>query len=184
MLKALSHGGAMRVLISAFLAVLLATPASARLWKPTPEQVTADYVTITHNKGTEGRVILGWMTSMIVPAVALKQMLEKYVVISIMHTRQTPGGPVTWDEVQGVQLSDGEGQLLKQVQPDAIPPMLVGLMAASDASMRQNSLGKGKVFWSIWEAGSVSACQKGKLVVNYDGEAYSFDTPLPGCPKS
>jgi hypothetical protein len=174
----------MRVLISAFLAVLLATPASARLWKPTPEQVTADYVTITHNKGTEGRVILGWMTSMIVPAVALKQMLEKYVVISIMHTRQTPGGPVTWDEVQGVQLSDGEGQLLKQVQPDAIPPMLVGLMAASDASMRQNSLGKGKVFWSIWEAGSVSACQKGKLVVNYDGEAYSFDTPLPGCPKS
>jgi hypothetical protein len=110
-----------------------------------------------------------------VPAVSLKQILDKYVVISIMRTRQAPGGPVTWDDVQGVQLSDGNGQPLKEVQTDAIPPMLVGLIAASDATMRQNSLGKGKVTWSVWEAGSIAA---------YDGEAYSFDTPLPGCPKS
>jgi len=174
----------MRALVSVLLAVLLATPAAARLWKPTPEQVTADYVTITHNKGTEGRVILGWMTAQMVPALALKQILEKYVVISIMHTRQAPGGPVTWDDILGVQLSDGNGQPLKEVQADAIPPPLVGLIAASDATMRQNSLGKGKVTWSVWEAGSIAACQKGKLVVSYDGEAYSFDTPLPGCPKS
>ena len=174
----------MRVLVSVLLATLLATPATARLWKPTPEQVTADYVTITHNKGTEGRVILGWMTSLVVPSVALKQILDKYVVVSVMHTRQAPGGPVTWDDVQGVQLSDGNGQPLKEVQTDAVPPMLVGLIAASDATMRQNSLGKGKVSWTVWEAGSVAVCQKGRLVVNYDGEAYSFDTPLPGCPKS
>ena len=174
----------MRVLVSVLLAALLATPATARLWKPTPEQVTADYVTITHNKGTEGRVILGWMTSLVVPSVALKQILDTYVVVSIMHTRQAPGGPVTWDDVQGVQLSDGNGQPLKEVQTDAVPPMLVGLIAASDATMRQNSLGKGKVSWTVWEAGSVAVCQKGRLVVNYDGEAYSFDTPLPGCPKS
>ena len=174
----------MRALVSVLLAVLLATPAAARLWKPTPEQVTADYVTITHNKGTEGRVILGWMTAQMVPAPALKQILDKFVVISIMHTRQAPGGPVTWDDILGVQLSDGNGQPLKEVQTDAMPPLLVGLIAASDATMRQNSLGKGKVTWSVWEAGSIAACQKGKLVVNYDGEAYSFDTPLPGCPKS
>ena len=173
----------MRALVSALLIALLATPAGARLGKPTPEQVTADYVTVTHNKGTEGRVILGWMTSLMVPSVAMKQVLDKYVVVSIIHTRQAPGGPVTWDDVQGVQLSDGNGQPLKEVQTDAIPPMLVGLIAASDATMRQNSLGKGKVAWSVWEAGSIAACQKGRLVVNYDGEAYSFDTPLPGCPK-
>jgi len=174
----------MRVLVSALLAVLLVLPANARLWKPTPEQVTADYVTITHNKGAEGRVILGWMTSQMVPAVALKQILDKYIVISLMHTRQEPGGPVTWDDIQGVQVSDGNGQPLKEVLPDARPPLLVGLIAASDATMRQNSLGKGKVYWGVWETGSVAACQKGRLVVNYDGEAYSFDTPLPGCPKS
>ena len=173
----------MRVLASAVLAILLVTPATARLWKPTPEQVTSDYTTISHNKGTEGRVVLSWMTSLMAPGPALKQILDKYVVISIMHTRQQLGGPVTWDDIQGVQLSDGNGESLKQVPMDAIPPTLVGLMAASDASVRQNSLGKAKVAWSIWEPGSISACQKGKLVVTYDGEAYSFDTPLPGCPK-
>ncbi len=174
----------MRVLVSILCAALLATPATARLWKPTPEQITADYVTINHNKGTEGRVLLTWMPSLVVPSPALKQILDKYVVFSIMHTRQAPGGAVTWDDVLGVQVSDGNGQALKEVVPDALPPLLVGLIAASDANMRQNSLGKGKVTWSVWEAGSIAACQKGKLVVTYEGEAYSFDTPLPGCPKS
>jgi hypothetical protein len=174
----------MRALVCILLIALLATPATARLWKPTQEQLTADYVAINHNKGTDGRVLLTWMTSLMVPSVPLKQLLDKYVVVSIMRTRQVPGGPVTWDDVQGVQLSDGNGQPLKEVQPDAIPPLLVGLIAASDANIRQNSLGKGKVTWSVWESGSIAACQKGRLVVNYDGEAYSFDTPLPGCPKS
>ena len=50
--------------------------------------------------------------------------------------------------------------------------------------MKQGTQGKGIVAWGVWEAGSVTACQKGKLVVSYEGEAYSFDTPLPGCPKS
>jgi hypothetical protein len=174
----------MRVLVSALLAAaLLATPATARLWKPTPQQLIADYVTINHNKGAEGRVLLGWMASPVVAAPALKPLLDKYVVISIIHTRQATDGQVTWDRVQGVQVSDGDGQPLKEVASDAIPPMLVGLMAASDASMKQGTQGQGKVYWSVWETGSIAACQKGRLVVNYDGEAYSFDTPLPGCTK-
>jgi len=161
-----------------------ATPVSARLWKPTPEQLALDYVTINHNKGAEGRVMLGWMASPVVPAPTVKPLLDKYVVLSIVHTRQVPGGPMTWDEIQGVQVTDGNGQTLKEVMPDAMPPALVGLIASSDATMRQSTQGKGKVYWSVWEAGSVNACQRGKLVVTYDGEAYSFDTPMPGCVKN
>jgi len=174
----------MRVLVSVLLAVLLATPANARLWKPTPEQLAADYVTINHNKGAEGRVLLAWMASPLVAAPTMKPLLDKFVVISIVHTRAAADGSVTWDRIEGVQLSDGDGHALKQVASDAIPPTLVGLMAASDATMKQGTQGKGIVAWSVWEAGSVMACQKGKLVVSYEGEAYSFDTPLPGCPKS
>lgn len=175
----------MRALVPALALALLVTPAMARLWKPTPDQVAADYVSITHNKGTEGRVLLSWMASPVIPSPALKPLLDKYVVLSIVHTRQPPaGGPVTWDDIQGVQVSDGSGQALKEVGADAMPPTLVGLIAASDATIRQNTQGKGKVYWSVWEAGSIAACQKGKLVVTYDGEAYSFDTPLPSCPKS
>jgi len=163
--------------------LVMAAPATARLWKPTPDQLAADYVTIIHNKGAEGRVMLGWMASPVVPSPTLKQVLDRYVVISIVHSRQVAGGSVSWDRVQGVQLSGGDGEALKEIASDAVPPTLVGLMAASDATMKQNTQGKGMVYWSVWDAGSIAACQRGKLVVSYDGEAYSFDTPLPGCAK-
>jgi hypothetical protein len=180
-------GGVMRALAfvsaSGLALLVVATSVQARLWKPTPEQLALDYATINHNKGAEGRVLLGWMASPVVPSPTVKSLLEKYVVLSIVHTRQAPGGPVTWDDIQGVQVADGNGQPLKEVVADAIPPALVGLIAGSDAVMRQSTQGKGKIYWSVWEAGSVNACQRGKLVVTYDGEAYSYDTPLPGCPK-
>ena len=170
-------------LIMAFAMLVLVPPASARLWKPMPDQLALDYATINHNKGADGRVILGWMASPLMPSPSVKQLLDKYVVISIVHTRQAPGGPLTWDNIQGVQVSDGNGQALKEVSGDAMPPALVGLIATSDASMRQSTQGRGKVYWSVWETGSVNACQRGKLVVTYDGESYSYDTPMPGCAK-
>jgi hypothetical protein len=157
-------------------------PSAARLWKPTPEQLATDYVSLNHIKGTEGRVAISWLSSQVFPSPALKQILEKYVVISIVHTRSSASG-VTWDEVQGVQLSDGSGQALKEVPADSRPPTLIGVIASSEAAMRQTTQGQGKIYWGVWEAGSISACQKGKLVVNYDGEAYTFETPLPNCAK-
>jgi hypothetical protein len=163
--------------------LVIASPAMARLWKPTPAQVASDYATITHNKGAEGRVIVGWLASPIMTGPTMGQLLDRYIVISIIHTRQAPGGTTSWDDVEGVQVTDGNGQALKEIVGDAVPPMLVGITASSDATMRQNTQGKGKVRWGIYEAGSVNACQPGKLVVNYEGESYSFDTPLPGCPK-
>ena len=177
----------MRALVCALASALgllaVAMPASARLWKPTPDQLAQDYVTVNHNKGAEGRVVISWMASPIMPSPILKQLLDKYVVLSIAHTRQGLDGGMVWDDVQGVQLSDGAGQPLIEVKPDAMPPTLVGLIASSDATLRQTTQGKAKVHWSVWEAGSISACGRGKLVVTYDGEAYSFDTPMPGCPK-
>ena len=161
----------------------VATPAAARLWKPTPEQLAQDYVTINHNKGADGRVVIAWMASPLLPSPVVKQLLDKYVVLSIAHTRPGPDGTLTWDDIQGVQLIDGNGQALKEVPTDSMPPTLVGLIASSDATMRQSTQGKSKVYWSVWEAGAVNACVRGKLVVSYQGEAYSYDTPLPGCPK-
>ena len=162
---------------------LLAVPASARLWKPTPDQLALEYVSVNHNKGADGRVILGWMASPLVAAPTIKQILDRYVVVSIAHTRQDSSGVTSWDDIQGVQATDGGGQALKEVPQDAILPALVGLIAQSEAVLRQTTQGKGKVYWSVYEAGSVNACAKGRLVVTYQNEAYSFDTPIPGCQK-
>ena len=160
-----------------------AAPAGARLWKPTPVQMAQDYATISHNKGAEGRVVVSWVAASLMTAPTMQQLLDKYVVVSIAHTRQGVGGTTTWDDVEGVQVTDGSGQPLKEVTGDAIPPSLVGFTATVDASLRQSSQARGKLHWGIYETGAINACQKGKLVVSYDGESYSFDTPMPGCVK-
>jgi hypothetical protein len=176
--------GLMRALVLGLILAAGLTPASARLWKPTPTQLALDYLTINHNKGAEGRVVLGWMASPTMSSPTMKPLLDKYVVISIIHTRPAPDGPVTYDDVQGVQVTDGSGQSLKELTGDAIPPALVGITAGASASFRQGTQGRGKMYWGIYEAGGVNACRSGKLLVTYDGETYSYDTPLPGCDKN
>jgi hypothetical protein len=139
-----------------------------------------DYLTITHNTPANN-VVMVWMASPLVEAPTVKPLLDKYIVLSIAHSRRGADGVTVWDDVQGVQLSDGAGQALKELTSDQIPPVLVGMIAQSDATMRQNTQGRGKVYWSVWEAGAVNACRRGKLVVGYNGENYSYDTPVPGC---
>jgi hypothetical protein len=174
---------AARVVALGLAALTLAAPASARLWKPTPQEVTQDYTIINHNKGPEGRVVVSWMASALLPAPTMQQLLDKYVLVSVVHTRQAPGGGVTWDDVEGVQVSDASGTPLKEVPPDAVPPALVGITAAAEAAARQSTQGRSKLHWMVYEAGNVRACGPGKLQLTYDGETYSWDTPLPGCPQ-
>ena len=174
----------MRALVFALTLAACVSPVSARLWKPTPAQQATDYLTINHNKGADGHVIVGWMASPTITSPTMQPLLDKYVVISIVHTRTQPAGPVTYDDVQGVQVTDASGQPLKEVTGDAIPPALVGITASANASIRQTTQGRGKMFWGIYEAGSVSPCLPGKLQVTYDGETYNYDTPLPGCGKN
>jgi hypothetical protein len=173
----------MRALVSSLAFVLLlfamAAPASARLWKPTPQQQVADYLSITHNK-SDGRVDIVWLAAPMV-AITAKPIIDKYVVITIGRIRRGPDGAVIWDDVQGVQVSDGAGNALKEVSADQMPPLLIGMIATAEAAARQNSQGKSKVFWGVYEAGTVNACQRGKLNIVFEGETYSFDTPVPGC---
>jgi hypothetical protein len=164
--------------------VLGASPSWARLWKPTPQQLAADYLTLIHNKGSEGRVTVSWVAASAAIGVVFQQLMEKYVVISIVHARTEPDGTTSWDDVQGVQVTDGNGQALKEVPLDEAAPAIAGFTASATAILRQNSQGKGKVHWGIYQAGSVNACRPGKLLVSYDGETYSFDTPIPGCQKN
>jgi hypothetical protein len=173
-----------RIIACVFLTAWLACgPSQARLWKPTPQQLAGDYATIVHNKGDQGRVTIGWAASPAFPNLVLKQVLDRYIVISIVHAVTGPDGSTLWDDIAGVQVLDGNNQPLKEVAPDNIPPGLAGFIATSAAAMRQNTQGKGKISLRVYEPGSVNACTAGKLLVAYDGETYSFDTPIPGCEK-
>src|SRR5690349_2615381 len=99
------QGGVMRALVIVPLLLALAVPVSARMWKPTPQQQIADYLSISHNKG-DGGVVMVWMASPLVTGAA-KPLMDKYVVLSVIRTRRGPDGATMWDDVQGVQVSDG-----------------------------------------------------------------------------
>jgi hypothetical protein len=126
-------------------------------------------------------VVIVWVASPLV-AEAVKPMMEKYVILSVIRTRRGADGVITWDDVQGVHVRDGAGNVLKEVPSDQIPPLLMGVVAGAEAAARQSSQGRSKIYWGVYEAGSINACQRGKLVVNFEAEDYSYDTPIPGCP--
>src|SRR3954463_1732972 len=152
------------------LTAIIAAPASARLWKPSSQQLAADYATIMHNKGTAGgRVTIQWIAG---PGTTrgLQQTLDKYVVIAVSHVMQNPTGLSEWLDVDGVQVTDANGQALKEIAPDAIVPTLVGFISGVQATQRQSTQGKGKMKILVFEPGPVQSCVKGGLVVVYEGE--------------
>ena len=62
----------MRALAFVLLLLAMAVPASARLWKPTPQQQIADYLSITHNKLSGDNVVVSWWASPLVTAPTMK----------------------------------------------------------------------------------------------------------------
>jgi hypothetical protein len=172
----------MRKTIPAILVLCIAAiaPLQARPWNPTPQQLAADYSSINHSKGAAGNVSVRWIAS---PAFTgtLPMVLDKYVVVTVMHSTLSPLG-IVYEDVGGVQVTDLGGQALKEVTRDDIIPTLVSYLAGLEATTRQATGGKAKLKALVFESGSVRACDKGGLAVTYAGERYTFETPMPGCP--
>lgn len=174
----------MKMRFIAILALVLAAPsAQARLWKPTPLQIAQDYTVIIHNKSPDGVVVVQWMAPTTITAPIMQEILDKYVVLNVSRTLPTPAGIMAWQDVVGVEAHDASGAALKAVPDEALPPSLVGFTAQINAANRQSSQGASKAKLLVFEAGNVNACTKGGLQISYEGELYTFDTPMPGCAK-
>jgi hypothetical protein len=93
-------------------------------------------------------------------------------------------GVATFDRSDVLQPRDGAGNLLKQLSGSSVPPILAGAMTAMERIFRQSlgAFGQG-ITWFIFEAGAIRTCDKGMLIVPYADEDYTYELPLPGCPK-
>lgn len=114
----------------------------------------------------------------------MKDTLDKYVVLAAVDMHVNPGGQASFS-MNPMQLQDAAGNQLKLVADADMPPVLTGTLASLRAMMAQllGSMGKGMQVFA-YESGSVRACEKGSLSVIYDGETYTYDTPIPGCPAN
>jgi hypothetical protein len=167
------------------------SPAWSRPWKPAPHELASDYATINHNRGPDKNgnsevVMLLWLVPQRFPENnPLRLTFEKYVVIGVVHAHMSAStGVATFDRSDALQPRDGSGNLLKQLSGSSVPPVLAGAMTAMEGIFRQSlgAFGQGMT-WFIFEAGAIQTCDKGMLIVPYAGEDYTYELPLPGCPK-
>ena len=63
-----------------------------------------------------------------------------------------------------------------------MPPAMVGVLATMQSTFARalGPFGQG-VHWYAFDSGSVRACEKGGISVQFAGEKYTYDTPVPGC---
>lgn len=174
--------------VAVFLALLLSLAPGAsfsRPWKPTATAMALDYSQVTDNRGGKELVFVWWLNSPSfanLPANAI-DLLDKYVVIGAVHAHVSSGAVFTFDDIPPLDAKSGSASL-KLLNGDAIPPTVAGLLTTLEASLGQalGPTGKG-IHWFVFDAGPLKACETGGLSVPVGDETYSWETPIPGCPK-
>jgi hypothetical protein len=160
--------------------------AQARVWKPSPEALAQDYLEImdVNNRGHLRAIV--WLASPVMQGEpAAQALMDQYVIILVANAGVQPDGIMTFAPAASVKASGADQAQLVQLQSDDFPPTIQGVMTAMQAmfSKSMGSLGSNMQPF-VFKAGTVKACEKGQLSVQVDGDTYTYDTPIPGCPSS
>src|SRR5438874_10345454 len=157
--------------------------ASSRPWKPTPTQIAGDYAQINHAKSsTEFVNIRWWAPPTVMSGTPFARVLEKYILISVVHFHTGQGGAISVDDIDALEAQADDNTPLTLVPRTELLPSEVGVLSAIEASFRQSAgrIGDGTRFF-FFDAGAVSAREKGGLSVPFGGQVYTWETPFPGC---
>lgn len=172
------------VLAGAAAAWLVWSPAQARHWKPDARGLASDYAEIFDTRNSGQVVAVIWYVPQMAPVSEEgKALLDKYVVIGIVHGMAVADGRITFADINELQATDLKGTPLKPLKNEDVPPELAGFLVGLEQMLRQSigAMGEGIRFFAF-EGGDVHACAKGGLSVPYNGEVYTYETPIPGCP--
>lgn len=179
-----------RLICFAFVWLLLThagLPAAARPWKPTPQALAVDYAEIIHQRGSRDLVMVIWLVPQMlgVASEETRELLDKFALIGVVHGHMLVGGTMSYDSIGELQAADADGNALAPLAGDNIPPTAQGAVTTLQGVMKKmiGPMGEG-IHWFVFEAGAVHSCEKGGLAIAYDGETYTYDTPIPGCPAN
>lgn len=176
----------------ALLAALLALsvlPAQARSWKPQGEGAAQDYSVITDMRPNNDMVQVMWLTWPMnaKDSAIMRPLLDRYVILGLSHAQlDSTSGKMAFRRDEDATAADGNGTQLKVLPEANYPPTLAGVVSVFSSFVRQSlgAMGEGMRF-VVFESGKVRACDKGgSLSVQYAGETYTYEAPIPGCPAS
>jgi hypothetical protein len=157
--------------------------ASSRPWNATPIEIAADYAQIDHQKSsTESINIRWWAPPTVISGTALDGILEKYIVVSVIHFHVNQGGTMSFDKIGTLEARDGGDKPLTLVPRDKLSPVAIGVLSLLEAFARQSAgrIGDAVEFFTF-DAGAARACAKGAISIPLAGETYTWETPFPGC---
>ncbi|MGB8844011.1 MAG: hypothetical protein WCC64_23420 [Aliidongia sp.] len=173
-----------------FCAVIMACcvvyPAQSRTWLRNAIGLAQDYALINDNRGKGDVVLLLWLAPPMFEkgpnTQTASELFDKYVVLGVVHQHTANDGTTSFGSVTTLTATDGAGNIMKSLDGTAIPPTVVGVMATVQAVFARSlgALGQG-VHWFVFNGDTVHACTKGRLSVPFEGEVYTYDTPIPGC---
>jgi hypothetical protein len=161
----------------------LGQSASARDWHPTPSSLATDYTQITD--ATDKRLVfLWWISTPEMSEPELVPILEKYFILGVARADISPAADVTFTDFEAPSVLGTDGKALKLVKEEDHPPGVVAVLAGLKSVMVKaiGPMGKGMKLL-VYETGTVNACKPGKVSIPFGGEVYTYDTPIPGCPK-
>jgi hypothetical protein len=165
--------------------MLAVSPAAARPWKPTPQALAIDYAQIINQRSPRDLVMVIWLVPQMlgVASEEARELLDKYALIGIAHGHMLIGGTMSYDAIRELNATDDKGNTLAVLTGDNIPPMAQGALTTVQGVFKKmiGPMGEG-IQWFVFEAGAVHSCEQGGLSIAYDGETYTYETPIPGCP--
>jgi hypothetical protein len=176
------------ILASVWLLVIaMADAGEARKWRVKPNDLAADYAQIIDQRPGSEVVVVYWIAPETMnpdmPNIdAIKAMLKEHMLVAIAHGSATATGRMDFRVPQNPALESIDG---KQRQPVEKPnwPSAVAAFSTLLQSFLAQSLGQlGEGFhWFVFDATGIDSCAKGRIWLQYAGERYSYDTPIPGC---
>jgi len=163
--------------------------ADARQWDPPPQMAALDYSQISHIK-PNGQVVMLWW---IVPEIfmpnpnnqALLNVLSHYVILGVVQGRPNPNGGLTFDPVPALQIADQASHSYSPMPENMLPADVGQALTTVQNLARQTPvapLAQG-MHWFVYQADTIHSCAPGRMSIALGGETYTFDTPIPGCPK-
>jgi hypothetical protein len=177
-----------RWIFIAFAAFLSTAPAlQSRPW-PRNAPNAADYLIINDNRGGGDIVLVLWLASPLIPPSgqqAARDLLDKYVVIGVVHAHTSKEATFTFDRAGTPEVTGAKNERLQLLDLDTMSPAIVGTLATVKAAFGHSlgEFGKG-IQWFVFANGSVTPCVKGAMAVQFENENYTYVTPVPGCPTT
>jgi hypothetical protein len=164
------------------------SPSAARQWNPDPRGAAIDYAQIVHARPSGDFTVIWWVVPEMFPAAAntqaLRDVLSRYVVIGMVRGRTGANGASTFEAVDNLTITDSTSRPLSPLAANAIPAAAASSLAPMQTQLRQTlgAMGQG-LRWFVFDGSTIHSCAAGKVSVPFQGETYTYDTPIPGCPK-